>query len=390
MKPRRVALLVETSSSWGVQIIAGVRDYVREHERWVLYVDHRGSYERQNVPTWCEGDGIIARVMAPALVQHVRLNKIPCVNVSQVRVPDAVLQHVTGDEPAIGALAAETLLRTGAEYYVYYGPPKRDYYTDRLGAAYVRRVEQEGFDVTVIQPDRLLRTDTNPHYNQLELADWLTALPRPVGILTWNAIGAFRLLETAAWAGVRVPEDGVSLLSGDLDELLTRISQPRMAAIDHNPWQVGYEAARHLDRLMRGGAIGPEVLVPMTGLVAGETLPNATHADPLIRKALQHMASRLAVPLSVPALATATGVSRRTLELRFRQVMGSSPALEVRRLRVEQACRMLKAGDQPISEIAAACGFTAVELLQRAMQKQVGMTPTEFRASQGRKGSKSL
>lgn len=379
MKPRRVALLVETSSSWGAGIITGVSEYVRAHDRWVLYVDHRGSYERQNVPTWWEGDGIIARVMSPTLAQHVRLDKIPCVNVSQVRVPDAVVQHVTTDEQAVGRIAAETLLKTGAAHYVYYGPPKRDHYVDRIAESFAAAVAAAGHQLTLVHPDRVLRTDTNPHFNLRELSDWMLALPRPVAILTWNAVGAFRLLETAAWAGIRVPDDDVYILSADTDELLTRISSPKLSAIDHDPVAVGRRAAEELHRLMNGGTIRPEILLPPGPLLPGESLPELSHRDPLIRRALSAMTADLTADWSVPMLATKLGVSRRTLEVRFRDVLNSSPAAELRRMRVEQACRMLSRPDPSVAAVAKACGFSSIELLQRAMQKLKGMTPSEFR-----------
>ena len=80
-------LSIETSTSWGSQIIAGISDYVRRHERWLLYVDHRGVFEQQTVPDWWEGDGVIARVISPLLVRHVKNHRLPCVNVSQILLP---------------------------------------------------------------------------------------------------------------------------------------------------------------------------------------------------------------------------------------------------------------------------------------------------------------
>ena len=67
MPAKRVALLVETASSWGSQIIAGIADFVRRHDRWMLYLDHRGVYENQNVPREWPSDGIIARVTSGSL-----------------------------------------------------------------------------------------------------------------------------------------------------------------------------------------------------------------------------------------------------------------------------------------------------------------------------------
>jgi transcriptional regulator GlxA family with amidase domain len=97
------------------------------------------------------------------------------------------------------------------------------------------------------------------------------------------------------------------------------------------------------------------------------------------------MAARLADPLPVPDLAAALGVSADA-RTAVRDVRRASPATELRRLRVDLACRLLAETDQPVRDVAVACGFSAVELLQRAMQKRVGMTPSEYRAQRQAKG----
>lgn len=41
----RVAVLVDTSSSWGRQIVVGIHDYIRKHERWQMFIEARGLQE---------------------------------------------------------------------------------------------------------------------------------------------------------------------------------------------------------------------------------------------------------------------------------------------------------------------------------------------------------
>ena len=62
----RVAILVETSSDWGRQVIEGIGRYSRRHELWNCFVEPHGLNERliQYPPDW-HPDGIIARVHTP-------------------------------------------------------------------------------------------------------------------------------------------------------------------------------------------------------------------------------------------------------------------------------------------------------------------------------------
>ncbi|HEX8915440.1 MAG TPA: substrate-binding domain-containing protein [Humisphaera sp.] len=372
-------MLLDTASSGGGRIVTGIADYARQHGRWLFHIEHRGPQEHPDVPAGWEGDGVIARVTSPAFAEQLRSHRLAVVNVSRARVAGTEsAQHVIPDDAAAGVLAAETLLATGARHFAYAGPGPREHYEDRLGAAFADRLAREGHAVTAVSPGRAPPGEPASHANLARTAEWLAGLPSPVAVFAWDAAAGVRILEACAWAGLRVPEE-VRVLAGCADELMAHLSQPRLAMIDINPWQLGYRAAAELDRLMKGGPVGPPVLVGPAGVVAGDSIPTAGGEDPVLRRALDQMRRRLSEPLPVTELAKAAGVSRRTLELRFRAAIGRSPAYELRRMRVDRACQMLVETQLPVQAIAAACGFTAVELLQRAMQKQLGMTPTRYR-----------
>ena len=61
-RPKHVALLVETSRSYGRDLLRGVNRFMAEHGQWSLYLELRALDSR--VPRWLaswRGDGIIAR-----------------------------------------------------------------------------------------------------------------------------------------------------------------------------------------------------------------------------------------------------------------------------------------------------------------------------------------
>ncbi|MDA1232005.1 MAG: XylR family transcriptional regulator, partial [Planctomycetota bacterium] len=67
----RVALLIETSTSWGAQIVRGIGDYAHQFGPWYFYVEPRGRSERLRLPTGWQGDGVIARVTSQALCDEI-------------------------------------------------------------------------------------------------------------------------------------------------------------------------------------------------------------------------------------------------------------------------------------------------------------------------------
>lgn len=378
MSPKRVALLIETSTSWGSQIIAGISDYVRRHERWVLYVDHRGVYEQQTSPSWWEGDGIIARVTTPLLTQHVRQTRTPCVNVSQIRVPGADIQQVTTNERRVGELAAETLISAGFHNFGYFGPPRRDFYADNIYAAFSGAMKAAGIEARVYDPDTTLRSDTTPHLNLGHVAEWVAALPKPAGVLAWSTLGAHRVAEACCWASINVPER-VSVLAGDHDHLIAEISTPRLTCIDHAPRRVGYLAAAELSRLMQNNRVNPPVLVEPQGLVPRESVLCSAVEDELVAQALSLIHSDASRRLTVGELLKHVPASRRSLELRFRKAVGRGPAAEIRRTRLGVACSLLAETSLPVKEIARRSGFCTTEQLQRILKADTSLTPTRYR-----------
>ena len=63
----------------------------------------------------------------------------------------------------------------------------------------------------------------------------------------------------------------------------------------------------------------------------------------------------------------------------FRRTFRCSIGTYLRRLRVQHACRLLAARDRPLSEIALEAGFADQSHLTRVMQREMGMTPAEWR-----------
>jgi hypothetical protein len=55
-----------------------------------------------------------------------------------------------------------------------------------------------------------------------------------------------------------------------------------------------------------------------------------------------------------------------------------TPADFVETVRIGAARQMLEAGERP-KQAAAACGFTDIDTFRRAFQRQVGVTPAEYR-----------
>ena len=82
-------------------------------------------------------------------------------------------------------------------------------------------------------------------------------------------------------------------------------------------------------------------------------------------------------------MAERVGVSRRTLEMRFRRETGSTVHATLTAQRMEVAKRLLRKGGQPVAQVAEILGFSSVHYFTTAFKREVGETPGAYRAESG-------
>jgi transcriptional regulator GlxA family with amidase domain len=101
------------------------------------------------------------------------------------------------------------------------------------------------------------------------------------------------------------------------------------------------------------------------------------------RSALQEIqrwaSNNPAEDLSVQKMAERMSITPRHFGRLFRTEMGISPAAWVAKVRITTARQLLEEGIDAPKQIAIRCGFTDVDTFRRAFQRQMGITPTEYR-----------
>ncbi|GAB2991437.1 AraC family transcriptional regulator [Amycolatopsis acidiphila] len=106
---------------------------------------------------------------------------------------------------------------------------------------------------------------------------------------------------------------------------------------------------------------------------------NGRLSEHQLAAAKELMTERLAEPIPLTDLAAAAALSVSQFTRRFKAATGEPPHRYLMRLRVEQACRLLRAEGLSIPEIAVRCGFTHQEHLTRVMRTRLGTTPAAYR-----------
>lgn len=378
-KSRCVALLIDTSTSWGIRLIKGINKYAHESGDWLIHVEPRGRYERLHVPAGWTGDGIIARINRKALADEIVASGLPAVNVSWYPFAGPRIGRCTVDERQTGRMAADYFLANGFRLFAYCGPLDRPGYEDQLCAAYCQAIESAGHNLHQYKPPGGDQQTIAWNVHLAGLVGWLQELPKPIALLAWSAARGRQVIEACHYAGFRVPDD-IAVLGGEFDDLMANISNPPQSTIDQPAEQVGYAAAELLAKMMAGRKPPAHpVLFPPSRIDVRHSTDILSIEDQLVREALELIRQQAPLGLYVSDVVRKLSIARRTLEQRFVRTIGRTPAAEIRRVRLEEAKRLLIQSDRSIADIARSTGFGQQDLFSRTFRRSVGVAPSEFR-----------
>ena len=117
---KRVAVLVDTSTTWGRRIITGIHDFSRRSGGWQFFVEARGMEEHLEVlPVW-PVEGVIARISRPEMTEELNALQVPVVNVSGIELPNTHFPRVSTNMYSSASLAVEHFVERGFKHFAYF------------------------------------------------------------------------------------------------------------------------------------------------------------------------------------------------------------------------------------------------------------------------------
>jgi LacI family transcriptional regulator len=373
-----VAVLVDTSTTWGRAVLHGINSYRLKNGPWEIFVEARGLEEHLRVPAGWRGDGIIARVSTPLMARELKALNLPVVNVSGIELPEATFPRATTDLKASARLAAEHFIERGFKHFAYFGLRGLEYVATHRGV-FSELVIAHGGDFTSLAVKPMAGAEPDWRLDLASLGQWIHGLPKPVAILCWNASSARELVFACHETGLLVPEE-VAVLSQANDEALCETSLVPISGIAVSGDGIGHQAAEKLDLLMQGRRrIPTTTLIAPLGVVTRQSTDTLAVGDPAVVKALSFVREHSTQPLRVEDMAQHAGVSRRVLERRFDELLQRTPADEIRRIRMARARSLLTETDLPMDQVAEMAGFTSQAYLSDSFRRQSGVTPVQYR-----------
>lgn len=376
----RVALLIETSNGYARSILHGVEDYIRSHHPWHIFLAERRRGD--SPPKWLDdwdGDGIIARIENKSMAQALSRLHVPVVDLSSYRFLPQVPGVMT-DGKAIAQLAATHFLNRGFEHFAYCGVPRFPWSRQR-GEYFVKILEEKQLDCHLYQSAQ--KSDDDSEHETDDIARWLSHLPKPAAVFACYDARGRQILDACHRAGLSVPEE-VAVLGVDDDELLCELSPQPLSSIDPNPRRCGWVAAEMLQMMMSGQKPVPMVqIISPIGISTRQSTDVFAIEDTNLVKALRFIREHACRGISVDEVARIAGLARRTMEARFKKMLGRSPHEEIMRVQVKRAQRLLLHSNLPVALIAERAGFENPEYFSVAFKRITGMPPVTYRKKRG-------
>jgi LacI family transcriptional regulator len=178
----------------------------------------------------------------------------------------------------------------------------------------------------------------------------------------------------------------LAVVGADNTQLLCDFGPVPLTSVDTAGFQVGWRAAEVIHRwLETGDAPTGDTLVPPAGVVERQSTDVVPGSDPLIADAIRYIRAYARHGVTVEEVAARFAMSRRTLERHVRDVLGSSPHEEIRRVRFQLAKRLLLDEELILAEVSRRSGFGNAKHFAREFKAAFGLTPGEYRRRSGGK-----
>ena len=378
---RRIALLLPLDVSFYRNVLRGIRAYTLGKRRWVFRL---GPPHPDIIPPlrdW-RPDGLIVHLVDHKVAEAVaELNK-PTVDTA-FTIPNLNIPTIDVDNDAVGNMAAEHFLERCYTNFGFFGSRKACYARQRE-AGFRQRLAKEKYKVSSCHVEYLPQLPIPTSWNQVDrrIRRWLRKLPKPVAIFASNDLPASDLADMCRQLELNVPDE-VAILGVDNDEMVCEMATPPISSVAIPSERIGYEAVALLDRLMsnQGAPESPTLLQPLQVITRQSTDALAIN-DLAVANALKFIRQHAVEEIGVNDVIRALNQGRRTLESKFRKLLGRTILEEIRRARTEIAKDLLVSTNLSMPAIAQRAGFSNAERFSVVFREMTGVPPSEFRKSQ--------
>lgn len=380
---RQITVCVSLAHAAERDFLSGIFRFLDEGHRWKINLIQSSPPFTADALARIESSGetdgvIISDAHAHDLIPELTTTRIPLAVVSGTafrsdhplirRSNPTVVVH--NDNAAIGRLGFQHFCDCGKFNSFGFVPTERGViWSDEREEAFLRAARAAGFRAKVFRKP------------MEQLGAWLHSLPKPAAIMVAYDELAAEILSACAAESITVPNQ-VAVLGVDNDRFVCRYADPPLSSILPDHEGMGYHAARLLDRLIATRAKSKKhrhINLQPLKVVIRESTGHIAPAAAIVDRAKELIAKDATSGLTIDSLAKTLRISRRLLELRFRELEGTTIGKAIAEMRLEEATRQIRTTKHTLVRIAADCGFSDAKHLTHRFKEKFGVSPLQYR-----------
>lgn len=380
----KVALLIESSRSYGRGLLRGVALFARTRCNWSLL--HQEMTIDASLPDWLANtaiDGVIARADKKNFGALRRLG-VPVVDVRCHERFEGVPQVET-DDRAVADLAFKHLWDRGFRRFAFCGFQFAHYSVTRL-SHFRNLVQNAGCSLSIYEtPSQrdmpLTSIEGSGVVDSRPMSAWLSQLQPPTGLFVCNDIRGQQVLNACRSLEIAVPDD-IGVIGVDDDDAICPLSDPPLSSVRPDAEQVGFRAAEILHEMLQGRIHSDSIeYIAPWGVVQRLSTQVEAVDDRELARACQFIREHACEGIQVSDVLRAVSISRRQLERRFREILNRSLHDEISGAQVARVQQLLCETKLTLEQIAPLAGYSHKERLSVVFKRATGQTPGEYRRS---------
>lgn len=380
----RLILLTDYTESFSYGLLKGILSYSRSGggKPWVVCRmphTYKQTHGMEGVLRWAKAwkaDAVVGRFDNSDNVALLKEHGLIVV-AQDYKSRFTEIPNITGNYLKAGRMGAEFFIRKGFRNFAFYGYHDAVWSLERC-EGFRQVLAEHGLEQNFSVYQRPSVDDV--WFDEAPpLLAWLQSLPYPTALMACDDNQGNRITEICKVNNLRVPEQ-ISILGVDNDRIICNLSDPPLSSISQNIERGGYEAAALIERLINKEEMNPQdVVIEPVNVVNRLSTDYYPTNDPQMLNVLHYIHRNLSGHLSVDDIVSQVPMSRRLLEIRFREATHQSIHQYIAALRMERFAQLLKATSDPVADVAAQVGIDNIKNLSRQFKMAKGCTPQEYR-----------
>ncbi|MDL2247201.1 DNA-binding transcriptional regulator [Bacteroides sp. OttesenSCG-928-J23] len=382
----RLILLTDFTEGFAHYLLKGILAYSKDREPWVVCKmppSYKQRFGISGVLEWAQkwkADAIIAQFDDFDRVELFKENGMVAI-AQDFKSRFSTIPNITGAYYQTGKVAADYFLEKGFKNFAFYGYKDVVWSAERC-EGFKEQITKKGFGQN-FQDYQHQELDDLWFYEIDSLCQWLVSLPKPVALMACDDNQGNRITEACKICNIRIPEE-VAVLGVDNDELTCNLSDPSLSSVAMDIETAGSETAGLIEKMLHNPQ-NPyrDVVIQPKRIISRESTNIYATGDIYILNALRFIHQHIDSKLNVNDIVKVVPLSRRLLEMRFKEATGQSVYKYIFNLRMELLAQALIDTNDPITDIAVAVGLSDCRNLSRQFRSIKGCTPLEYRRRNG-------